>query len=126
LTCGGRPEGARMAFLDARSPGYHPEIESDHRVLRWDEGAAWRQRVPGGRMFNKSHQLELAARQVALGREIVERQRARIALLKADGVSTKGAEYALDLFLCSLAILEEQERELRVALTTFPPQRSAG
>jgi len=77
-------------------------------------------------MFHKSQELELAARHVALARLIVERQRAHIALLKADGAPKKGAEYRLEIFLCSLGILEEHERELRAALTTSPPQRSAG
>ena len=77
-------------------------------------------------MFHKSDQLELAARHVARGREIVERWRTLIARLKAEGRPTREHEYTLEIFLGSLAILEEHERELRGALTTSLPQRSAG
>ena len=67
-------------------------------------------------MFHKSHQLELATRHVVRGREIVDRQRALIARLKAEGCSTRQHEDLLALFVRSLTIFEEHERELRSSL----------
>ena len=64
-------------------------------------------------MSDKSDDLELAARHVARGREIVERQRALIARLKAKGHWARDHEQALAIFLDTLAIFEEHERALR-------------
>lgn len=64
-------------------------------------------------MSHKSDELELAARHVDRGREIVERQRALIARLRAKGHQTWEYECTLAIFLDSLAIFEEHERELR-------------
>jgi hypothetical protein len=60
-------------------------------------------------------ELATAARHVAQGRIIVAQQRERVARLKARGSSTREHERTLDIFLSTLEILEEHERELRAS-----------
>ena len=57
--------------------------------------------------------LSMAARHVAEGRVIVARQRERIAKLKRLGCSTLDHEHTLQVFLDTLAILEDHERQLK-------------
>jgi len=54
-----------------------------------------------------------ATRHVARAREMIARQLARIDILKATGSSVLDAEQTLDVFLGTLAILEDHERRLR-------------
>ncbi|HLH93656.1 MAG TPA: hypothetical protein VKW08_00920 [Xanthobacteraceae bacterium] len=54
----------------------------------------------------------MAARHVAEGRRIVERQKARIARLKLGGHPTLDHEQTLQLFESTLRILEEHEQQL--------------
>jgi hypothetical protein len=56
--------------------------------------------------------LKLARRLVVEGRRIVANQLARIERLKALGCDTKEAERTLDVFLKSLAIFEDDLRDL--------------
>jgi hypothetical protein len=60
-------------------------------------------------------QLATAARHVAQGRIIVAQQRERVDRLKAIGSRTREHERTLDVFISTLQILEEHERELRAA-----------
>jgi hypothetical protein len=60
-------------------------------------------------------ELAAAARHVAEGRLIVARQRERIARLRAQGSCTGDYERTLDIFVNSLQIFEDHERELRAA-----------
>jgi hypothetical protein len=61
-------------------------------------------------------ELAAAARHVAEGRRIVARQREIIARLAAQGSCTGDYERTLDIFVSSLRIFEEHERELRAAV----------
>jgi hypothetical protein len=56
--------------------------------------------------------LAMARRNVVDGRRIVARQCERIAALKRDGRPTASAESTLAIFLTTLSIFEEHEREL--------------
>jgi hypothetical protein len=64
-------------------------------------------------------ELMIAARHVAEGRQIVAKQRERVARLKAVGASTFDHEHTLRIFESTLLIFEEHERSLRCRL---PPQ----
>jgi hypothetical protein len=57
--------------------------------------------------------LAIAANHVAHGRAIVAQQRERVARLKAMGTRTREHERTLDVFISTLQILEEHERDLR-------------
>ncbi|GEM_PF-4931063 len=59
--------------------------------------------------------LATAVRHVAQGRLIVAQQRESIARLKAFGSCTRDDELTLDVFICTLKILEEHERALRAS-----------
>lgn len=60
-------------------------------------------------------ELAVAARHVAQGRIIVAQQRERIVRLQALGLSTRSHERTLEIFISTLEILEEHERELRAS-----------
>lgn len=59
--------------------------------------------------------LAMATRHVGRGRVIVAQQHERIARLKAQGSCTRDFELTLDVFLCTLKILEDHERVLRAS-----------
>jgi hypothetical protein len=61
-------------------------------------------------------ELATAVRHVAEGRLIVARQREIIARLRSQGSCTGDYERTLDIFVSSLRIFEEHERELRGAV----------
>jgi hypothetical protein len=60
--------------------------------------------------------LAMATRHVATGKQIIAKHRALIVKLKAAGASTLDAEYTLDVFLSTLRIFEDHERQLREEL----------
>ena len=59
------------------------------------------------------NRLIAAVRRVSDAKELVERQRARIEILKTNDLPTEQAEALLKTYIRTLALLEEQERGLR-------------
>lgn len=68
-------------------------------------------------------ELASATRHVAEGRRIVAQQCERIVRLKARGSCTRSFELTLDVFVSTLQILEEHERELRAAAEKLAAER---
>lgn len=68
-------------------------------------------------------ELASAARHRAAARPIVAQQRARIAKLKAVGPCPRDVELTLEVFVSTLALLEEHERALRQAARNLVPAR---
>ncbi len=63
-------------------------------------------------MTNNERVLAQAAQHVRRGKRLVVQQHGRIAKLKAAGDSTLDAELTLDIFQCTLKLLEESARKL--------------
>jgi len=57
-----------------------------------------------------------AVRRVSHAKELIERQRGRIEILKANGLPTGEAEALLKTYIRMLALFEELERDLREEL----------
>ena len=62
------------------------------------------------------NRLIAAVRRVSDAKELVERQRAHIEILKTNEVPTEQAEALLKTYIRTSALLEEQERSLRERL----------